>query len=171
MYVGHQTGRVAVNAAAIFKAGQHRHEIGLVLLCYAPLVSQLVGDGGGDGIQRGIHIDVGLRGEGEEKAGGFDIAHKPGEEHLLGAGIGCLQTGVELRRLMIEGLRPAEYIIQIHGVGSVFIPTDLIAVFIGQGRKVHGGIQQFIPGNSLSPQAALLLEGVGIIKNAPPKAE
>ena len=85
VYVSQQAGGITIVQVAGFQAGEHRHEVGVLLPGHTPLMGQLMGHGGGEQAHREIGVHAGLPGEGEEKAGKVQIAEPVGTGDGLGA--------------------------------------------------------------------------------------
>ena len=85
--------------------GQHAQEVTLLLPRDAPLVGQLVGDGGGQQAGGAVHIHIGLPHTGEIHPGKAHDAHDPGAAHCLDPGIRKFQKGKQFRHAAVD--RPA----------------------------------------------------------------
>ena len=101
MYVSQQAGGIAIVQVAGFQAGEHSHEVCVLLPGHTPLMGQLMGHRGGEQAHREIGVHAGLPGEGEEKAGEIQITEPVGAGDGLGADRRAGKPGMERFRVII----------------------------------------------------------------------
>ena len=168
---GNFRGGIDVIRVSVFQARQHGHEIGLLLLGHAPLVGQLMGHRGGEQAGRKVHIHIGLRRKGEEKAGEIQIAHDPGQGKGLGLHPWAVQAGkilrhrVEYLRRLLQDRRP------IRRIQAVLVPCHLFGIFVGQTGEILRHRRQLLHRDLPRFQPAFGLKIVPIVVDAPQKAE
>ena len=129
-----------------------------------------MGDGGGDQAGGGVHIDVGLPGEGKVDAGEVHGAHQPGEEHPLGHLVLKFQEGEQVLRPLIDIRALGEDVIQRDVEKPVLIPGHLIGGLRQIFREPRGHRRQIRERYLLRPDAGPVLEGIRVIAHPPQQA-
>ena len=170
MDVPHQPAGVFVHRIAAGGGGQHRQEVALLLRGDAPLVGQLVGDGGGDQAGGGVHVDVGLPGESKVDAGEVHGAHDPGEEHPLGRSVLKFQEGEQVLRALVDVRAPGKDLVQRRIERPRLIPGHLVGCLRQIFREPRGHRRQIRERYLLRPDAGPVLEGVRVIAHPPQQA-
>ena len=151
--VPHQPAGVFVHRIAAGGGGQHRQEVALLLRGDAPLVGQLVGDGGGDQAGGGVHVDVGLPGESKVDAGEVHGAHDPGEEHPLGRSVLKFQEGEQVLRALVDVRAPGKDLVQRRIERPRLIPGHLVGCLRQIFREPRGHRRQIRERYLLRPDA------------------
>ena len=171
IYIGHQSAAVCIGRIAAHHARGHCGEVCLVLPGHAPLVGQLMGDGGRQQRHGAVHVHVGLRGIGKEKAGVVQPAHEPGEHHRFGPEFRPGQRRERLLRRMIQRFGSLKQPVRIIGIDPVLSPFHPGGILVGPIGKPDGDLPKLLAGDGPPLQPGVLGEGAGIIVHAPPQGK
>ena len=100
-------------------------------------MGQLVGNHGGKQRLGEIHVDIGLGGEGTEKARIVDDAHDAGKEHPLGRHLRSGEAGKALCRRAEDPGGPFQHRLPVGAAQAVFVPRHPGGIIVEQVRKVQ----------------------------------
>ena len=171
MRIGEQASRVAVVGVAVFKAGQHRCEVCLLLARNAALVRQLMRDSRSEECAGKVRVDVCLRREREEKARKIQIAHYAREVYALRAYVRPLKAGELLLGGLEDLVRACQQRRTVSGVLPVFVSLHLVPVLIEQVGKVYRHCFKLLSRYISALKPACVEEAVAVVVRAPQQAE
>ena len=151
--------------------GQHAQEVTLLLPRDAPLVGQLVGDGGGQQTGRAVHIHVRLPHTGEIHPGKAHDAHDPGAVYRLDPGIRKFEKGKQLRHAAVDRLALRKNLLFGHSVHAVFVPWHRVRCYGQPFREISGHVFQILHGHRLGCDAGTVLKTICPVVHTPHETE